>query len=298
MLTSLDEICARNISNKKTLAVVCASNRTALEAVSAAKNDGAVMPVLYGEAEKITAALREIGEDPADYCIEASRSQQEAAERAVASVRRGEAQILLKGDIHTSLLMRAVLDKSNGIREAACMMNMGLIEVPGYHKLLTISDGAILLRPTMQQKADMIRCISERLHVMGSEKVKVAILAASDEVSDKQPETLDAVELKAMYEAHMFADYVVVDGPLAFDLCVDARSAKAKGYHSEVAGDADLIICHDIVVANAVVKAMRIFAGAKSASMVLGARAPIILTSRGASSAEKYMAIMVAAAAV
>lgn len=300
MFTSIYQICnsVKQSDNPKVLAVVCAENETVLHAVKKAKDDGVIIPLLIGNKFVISNLLEKMGVDSSEYNIINSSIPEEAAFLANKKVREESAQIILKGDIHTSTLMRSVLDKNTGIKESKCLTNMCILEIPKYKKLLTVADGAILIQPTLDEKADMIRSITKKMHNMGYKEIKVALLAASEEVSEKQIETKEAAILTKMYKNNEFPEYVVVDGPLSFDLSVDMNSVINKGFKSKVAGDADLIIAHNIVVANSIVKALRIFAGAVSASLVIGAKAPLILTSRGASIESKYLSILVAAAAV
>lgn len=299
MFTSIKQICesVKDSVNPKVLAVVCAENETVLQAVKKAKDNGVIIPLLFGNRKGISDLLKKTLIDPTGYNIIDCSTPEEAALLAIKKVREEYAHIILKGDIHTSILMRAVLNKNTGIKENKCLTNICILEIPKYRKLLTIADGAILIQPTLEEKADMIRNITEKMHHMGYREIKVALLAASEEVSEKQIETKDAAILTEMYKNNEFPEYVVVDGPLSFDLSVDMHSVKNKGYKSNVAGDADLLIAHNIVVANSIVKALRIFAGAESSSLVIGAKVPLILTSRGASIESKYMSILVAAAA-
>ena len=300
MFKSINQICdsVKHSSNSIVMAVVCSENETILQAVKMAKDDGVIIPMLFGKKNKIHNLLMEMDINIGEYHIIDCSTPEEAAILAVKAAREESAHIILKGNIHTSTLMKAVLDSDTGIKESKCLTNICILEIPKYRKLLTIADGAILIQPTIEEKADMITSITKKMHHMGYKEVKVALLAASEEVSEKQPETIEAAILTEMYRNNEFPKYAIVDGPLSFDLSVDMNSVKNKGYIGSIAGDADLIIAHNIVVANSIVKAIRIFAGAESASLVLGAKAPIILTSRGASIKSKYLSILVAAATV
>ena len=299
MFTSLDSLFDRikNNPDPPVLAVVCAENDVVARAVSMAKLEGVVSPLLFGDPDAMRRTLDSIGENADNYNMIACSSPLDAAGKAISAVKVGQAHLLLKGDIHTSDLMRAVLNRSTGIRASKCLFNLAILEIPRYHKLMAISDGAVLLQPSLEQKAEMILRSAEAMVNMGYEEVRTALLAASEEVSEKQPETLEAAELKRQYLSGQFPSYIKLDGPMAFDLAVDEKAVKAKHFESEVAGNADLVIAHNIVVANAVTKALRIFAGAESAGIVLGASVPIVVTSRGASARSKHLSILFAAAA-
>jgi phosphate butyryltransferase len=220
----------------------------------------------------------------------------DAAEKAVELVRDGKVDFIMKGKIQTADLLRAVVDKEKGLRTGKVISHMAFNEIPTYHKLIAISDGGMMMYPDLQQKKGIIENGVETLRSMGIENPKVAVVTAVENVNPKMPETVDAAELKKMNEMGEIKN-CIVEGPISYDLIMDPESAVIKGYESPVAGDADLIIVSNITVGNILGKSLVYSAGSKMAGFIVGAKVPIVLTSRGATSEGKYLSLVLCASA-
>ena len=217
-----------------------------------------------------------------------------AIEKSVRLVSSGKAQILMKGACGTADLLKGVLKKEGGLRTGSLLSHFALFELSNYHKLLSVSDVAISIAPGLPEKIHIIKNAVEFLHNLGVANPKVAIIAAVEKVTEAMVATLDASKLAEMNEEGVITG-CVIDGPLALDNAISAESAILKGITSEVAGDADLLVMPQIESGNVLYKALTLLANAKVASVVLGARAPIVLTSRADSRDSKLNSILLAA---
>ena len=247
-------------------------------AVEAAKR-GLIAPILVGPRAKIaeTAASAGIVLDELQI-IDAPHSQA-AATKAVELIREGSAEILMKGSLHTDELMAAVVARDVGLRAGRRISHVFIMDVPTYHKVLIVTDGAISIAPTLEDKVDICQNAIDLAISMGLERPKVAILAAVETVTSKMPATIDAAALCKMAERGQIKGGIL-DGPLAFDNAISAQSAEIKGIRSSVAGDPDILLAPDLEAGNILAKQLSFLANADSAGLVLGARVPIILTSR------------------
>ena len=247
-------------------------------AIEAAKA-GAIIPILIGPEQKIRAVAAELKIDLSGYEIHPTKHSHEAAEVAVKMAREAQVEAIMKGKISTEELMQFVVDKENGIRTGRRMSHVFVVDVPSYPKPLLISDAAINIAPTLMEKKDITQNAIDLFHALGLGTPMVAILSAVETVNEKIPSTIDATALCKMAERGQITG-AVVDGPLAFDNAVSAESAAIKGLVSEVAGKADILIVPDIESGNMLYKQLRYFSGAQGMGMVMGAKVPIILTSR------------------
>jgi phosphotransacetylase len=240
---------------------------------------GLIVPILVGPAAKIAevakAAKVEIG---AARIVDAPHSHASAA-KAVELVRTGEAELLMKGSLHTDELMAAVVARDGGLRTARRISHVFVMDVPTYHKVLVVTDGAINIAPTLEDKVDICQNAIDLVVALGRKDPKVAILAAVETVTSKMPATIDAAALCKMAERGQITGGIL-DGPLAFDNAISRQAAETKGIHSEVAGDPDILLAPDLESGNILAKQLSFLANADSAGLVLGARVPIILTSR------------------
>jgi len=202
-----------------------------------------------------------------------------AAAKAVALVRQGEAELLMKGSLHSDELLSAVIAKETGLRTGRRISHVFIMDVPTYHKVLLITDAAINIAPTLEEKVDICQNAIDLAISLGLRRPKVAILAAVETVNSKMPATLDAAALCKMAERGQITG-ALLDGPLAFDNAISKEAARIKGIPSEVAGDADILLVPDLQSGNMLAKQLSFLANADSAGIVLGARVPIILTSR------------------
>ena len=252
---------------------------TALSGPIEAAKKGLIVPVLVGPADKIAATARSSGIDLQNFEIVDAPHSAGAAAKAVELIRKGEAELLMKGSLHTDELMAAVVARDTGLRTSRRISHVFVMDVPTYHKVLIITDGAINIAPALEDKVDICQNAIDLAISLGVEKPKVAILAAVETVNSKMPATIDAAALCKMAERGQ-VNWALLDGPLAFDNAISKEAAKTKGIHSDVAGDPDILVAPDLEAGNILAKQLSFLAKADSAGLVLGARVPIILTSR------------------
>jgi phosphate acetyltransferase len=260
-------------------AVAHPCDETALAAALEARDLRLIDPILVGPAARIrelaAAHALDLGRAP---IVDAPHSHAAAA-AAVALVREGRAEILMKGSLHTDELLSAVVAKETGLRTARRISHVFIMDVPTYHKVLIVTDAAINIAPTLEEKADICRNAIDLAVSLGVMRPKVAILAAVETISSKMPATIDAAALCKMAERGQIVG-AVLDGPLAFDNAISAEAAAIKGITSDVAGDPDILVAPDLEAGNILAKQLTFLARADCAGLVLGARVPIILTSR------------------
>jgi phosphate butyryltransferase len=240
---------------------------------------GLISPILVGPQAKIRAVAKEAGIDIDAYRIADAPHSAAAAALAVELVRRGEADALMKGSLHSDELLHAVLDKTAGLRTGRRLSHVFVMDAPSYPRPLLITDAAVNIAPDLDTKKDIIQNAIELAHALGTPLPRVAILAAVEMVNPNMPSTLDAAALCKMADRGQITGGLV-DGPLAFDNAVSMAAAKEKGIVSPVAGQADILVAPDLESGNMLAKQLSFLAGADAAGVVLGARAPIILTSR------------------
>jgi phosphate butyryltransferase len=298
VIKNFDELIkkAANYKEKKKVAVVAAHDEHTLEAVFKAKEDGVVEPILIGRKDKIKEILDKHNFTLSDEFIIDIEDESQAAYKAVELVNENKANSIMKGKIQTADLLKAVVDKEKGIRTGRLMTHFAALEVPTYHKLLVITDGGMVMYPTLEQKKGIIQNAVDVLLSLGYEKPKVGVLAAVEKVNPKMPETVDAAELKKMAETGEITN-CVVEGPISYDIAMNKESAEIKGFDSPVVEDVDILIPPNIATGNILAKALIYSGNAKMAGIIVGAKVPIILTSRGSSSEEKYLSIVLATAA-
>ena len=212
----------------------------------------------------------------------------------MALVREGQAELLMKGSLHTDELMSAIVARDGGLRTGRRISHVFIMDVPTYHKVLIVTDGAINIAPTLEDKVDICQNAIDLAISLGLEKPKVAILAAVETVTSKMPATLDAAALCKMADRGQITGGIL-DGPLAFDNAISKKAARIKGIRSEVAGDPDILLAPDLEAGNILAKQLSFLANADSAGLVLGARVPVILTSRADSVRARTASCAVAA---
>jgi phosphotransacetylase/acyl dehydratase len=238
-----------------------------------------ILPVLVGPEAKIRAAAAQAGLDLSPYEIVATEHSDAAAAQAVAMVRSGKVEALMKGSLHTEELMHAVVDRDLGLRTARRISHVFAIDAPGYPRPLFVTDAAVNINPTLADKRDIIQNAIELAHSLRIAQPRVAILSAVETVTESIRSTLDAAALCKMADRGQITGGIL-DGPLAFDNAVSAEAAKTKGIVSPVAGHADILVVPDLEAGNMLAKQLEYLAEAQMAGIVLGARVPIILTSR------------------
>jgi len=238
-----------------------------------------IKPILVGPADKIAAIAKSAGINLDGLEIVDVPHSQAAAAKAVALVKEGRAEVLMKGSLHTDELMSAVVSREGGLRTGRRISHAFLMDVPTYHKALIITDAAINIAPALEDKVDICQNAIDLAISLGREKPKVAILAAVETVTSKMPATIDAAALCKMAERKQITGGIL-DGPLPFDSAISKEAADTKGIVSEVAGDPDILLVPDLEAGNILAKQLSFLANADSAGLVLGARVAIILTSR------------------
>jgi len=259
--------------------VVHPCEETALAGAMEAGQKGLITPILVGPADKIELVAKRAGIDLATTQIVDTPHSHGSATKAVAMVREGSAELVMKGSLHTDELLGAVVARDTGLRTGRRLSHVFLMDVPTYHKVLSVTDAAINISPTLEDKVDICQNAIDLAIVLGVEKPKVAMLAAVETVTSKMPATIDAAALCKMAERGQIKGGIL-DGPLAFDNAISKHAAEVKGIHSAVAGDPDILLVPDLEAGNILVKQLSFLANADSAGLVLGARVPIILTSR------------------
>ncbi len=260
-------------------AVAHPAEQTALEGALEAGALGLIVPILVGPAARIHELAKKVGRDLGHVRIVDVAHSHAAAAKAVELVRHGEAELLMKGSLHSDELLGAVVAKETGLRTGRRLSHVFIMDVPTYHKVIMVTDAAINIAPTLEDKADICRNAIELAHSMGLATPKVAILAAVETVTSKMPATIDAAALCKMADRAQIVG-ALLDGPLAFDNAISAEAAKMKGIVSEVAGDPDILLVPDLEAGNMLAKQLSFLANADSAGLVVGAKVPIILTSR------------------
>jgi phosphate acetyltransferase len=260
-------------------AVVHPCDRDALRGAIEAAQRELIIPMLVGPEEKIRAVAQAEGIDISGYRIVATPHSHASAEKAVAMAREGEVESLMKGSLHTDELMGAVVPASTGLRTSRRISHVFIMDVPTHPHPIAITDAAINIAPTLEDKVHIAQNVIDLAHALGVPEPKVAILSAIETVNPKIPSTLDAAALCKMAERGQITGGIL-DGPLAFDNAISATAAGAKKINSPVAGNADVLLVPDIEAGNMLAKQLQYLAGADAAGIVLGARVPIVLTSR------------------
>jgi phosphotransacetylase len=275
-------------------AVAYPCERIALTGAIEAAEQKLIEPILVGPREKIKKVAREADLKIDRYRIEDVEEPHAAAAKAVEIIRKAEAEVLMKGSLHTDELMGAVVSSATGLRTARRISHAFVMAVPTYPKPLIITDAAINIAPTLEEKRDICQNAIELAHSLGKANPKVAILAAVETVTTKMPATIDAAALCKMADRGQITG-AQLDGPLAMDNAISPEAAKTKGISSPVAGDADILLAPDLEAGNILAKLLTFLANADAAGIVLGARVPIILTSRADSVRVRMASCAVAA---
>jgi phosphotransacetylase/acyl dehydratase len=260
-------------------AVVHPCSDAALRAAVEAAERGLIRPILVGPQGRLQSIAAEIGVDLSPYRVVDAPHSHAAADAAVALVRAGEAQLLMKGSLHTDELLGAVVAREQGLRTERRLSHVFLMDVPTYRKLLLDTDAAINIVPTLEEKRDICQNAIDLARALGIARPKVAILSAVETVNPRMPSTIDAASLCKMADRGQITGGVL-DGPLAMDNAISAEAAAVKGIRSEVAGDPDILLAPDLDAGNILAKQLTFMANAEAAGVVLGARVPIVLTSR------------------
>lgn len=279
---------------RKRLALAVSQDAFSLDAVHKAYHAGIIDPVLIGSKEETLKIAAENGFNFDGVSFFDELSIEKSVEIAIRMVHDGRADILMKGKVGTPVLLKAVLNKEWGLRTGNLLSHLSIFEVESYHKLIAVTDVAMNIAPNLNEKIAIVNNSVAYFNRLGIKRPKVAVLGAIEMVNENMKATLDAALLSKMNQRDQIKN-CIIDGPLAFDNAISYSSALNKGIISEVAGDTDILLMPDIEVGNVLYKSLVWFAKAKVASLILGASAPIVLTSRSDSEESKFNSILLAA---
>ena len=294
-ITSFDQLISivKNKERKK-LAIASAEGEEIIEAVKQATEEEIISAVLIGDQAKIEELCKRKNLDLNQVEIVNVPNFELTAGVAVETVKLGKAEMLMKGKVGTSTLLKAVLDKESGLRTGALLSHVSVIEVEAYHKLMLVTDGGMNIKPDIKQKSDILKNAVDVAKKLGIERPKVSCLAAVELVNPDMQETIDAAGLVKMAERGDIAG-VIMDGPIAFDVAINLEAARTKGIVSPVAGDTDIFLVPDIASGNIFVKSLIYLANARVGGVVAGAGAPIVLLSRSDSAETKLYSMALGA---
>lgn len=294
MIKSFDEVMKiAKERGPKRLAVALANDEEVLLAVSNAHKEGIVTAVLVGDEPKMRAIAAEHNIDLSPFEIVNEADLQAASAIAVGLVSSGKADIVMKGLVDTSIILKAVLNKETGLRTGSVLSHTAVFDVPSYGKLLFVTDAAMNIAPDVEAKAKIIDNTVKLVNALDIENPNVAVVCAKEKVSDKMPATLDAEALVKMNQEGTIKD-CVVGGPFALDNAVSKEAAKIKGVTHPGAGEADILLMPSIEAGNILYKSLSILSKTKNAGIILGAKAPVVLTSRADSDETKLYSIALA----
>ncbi len=296
MVTSFDQLIEEVKSvPRRVISVAVAQDQDVLEALHRAQQANLASAILVGDRDKIEQLARQSQVDLSPFEIVHVTDESEAVHTAIQLIRQGKAEVLMKGLCSTATLMKAVLDRENGLRKSGLLSHLGIFEISTYHKLILMSDAALNIAPTLDEKVGITRNAIAIAHRLGIERPRVAMIAAVEKVNPgKMPATTDAAIIAKMGERGQIKG-AIIDGPLAVDNAFSKKSCEVKGIRSEVGGDADIAIVPEIETGNVFYKLMSYLAGAKTAGIIIGASVPIVLTSRADSDETKFLSIATAA---
>ncbi|MBU5674805.1 phosphate butyryltransferase [Alkaliphilus sp. MSJ-5] len=274
----------------KTISVACAQDADVLSAVNQAKQAGIADVILVGDKEKIEEIAAEKNIDLAQFEIIDIKDLTEASRKAVELVSTGKAHMVMKGLVDTSIILKAVLDAEIGLRTGNVLSHVAVFDVQGYDHLFLVTDAAMNIAPDLNTKKQIVQNAVEVAHALDIDQPKVAVICAKEKANPKMPDTMDAVALEEMNKNGEITG-CIVGGPFALDNAVSVEAAKHKGIDHPVAGQADILLAPDIEAGNILYKSMVYFANAKNAGLIVGAKAPVVLTSRADSDEAKLYSI-------
>jgi len=295
-IQTLDQILeAVRSKPKKRLVAAFANDEHTIEAIYRAYQLGLIDATLVGDVDIINRVCAELNIDPSIFDIVDVKEDMAAAQKAVKLINEGKGNIIMKGTVSTDKYLKAILNKEYGlVPPKGLLSHITVTQTPKYHKLLIVSDVAIIPHPDLKQKIIMVGYLIQTAHKLGIEQPKVALVAATEQVTDAVPSTIDAAIIAKMAERGQIKGGIV-DGPMGFDLAIDSESAKIKKFRSPVAGDADCILFPNIEAGNVFYKTNSKLAGGVAGAIVFGAKVPVVLTSRGDSPETKMYSIALGA---
>ncbi len=272
------------------IAVAGAEGEAVLESVKKASENKIIDPVLIGNEEKIKKIAQKIDFNLSHVDIIHETDENKIAQKSVELVHNDICDGLMKGKVSTPVVLKSVLDKKFNLRTKNLLSHIAVLEVPSYHKLIMITDGGMVIKPTFQQKKEILRNGVNVFRNLGMKKLKVAVLAAIEKVNSEMPETIDAQKLAELSEQGEFSD-VIIEGPMAVDIAMSKEAAKVKGVDSKISEDVDIFLVPDIACGNIFAKGLWHFAHARIGGLIAGARKPIILLSRSDNAETKLNSI-------
>jgi len=298
MLKTMDDIMKKAQSlRKRRLSVAVAQDPEVLMAVDNAYKNNIIEPILVGDGEKINEIASRNDIDISNWKVMDEKDDSKAALQAVRNVSNGDADMIMKGLVSTGVFLKAVLNKEFGLRTGRLLSHVAVVETANYHKLLAVTDAAMNIAPDLKEKVDIVKNASKVMTALGIERPKVAPVCAVETVNPAMEATLHAATISKMSDRGQLKD-CIVDGPLALDNAVSKKAAEHKGIVSEVAGDTDIILLPDIEAGNVLYKALVFLADVKLAAIIVGAKTPVVLTSRADSDETKLRSIALAASCV
>ncbi len=277
----------------KTISVACSQDKEVLMAVEMARKEGIAKAILVGDMEKTKKIAQEINIDLNNYELIEEPDLALASRKAVELVSSGKAHMVMKGLVDTSIILKAVLDKEIGLRTGSVLSHVAVFDLKAYDRLFFVTDAAMNLAPDLKTKKQIIENACQIAHALDINEPKVAVLCAKEKVNPKMPDTVDAKELEEMNKRGELTE-CIVGGPFALDNAVSLEAAKHKGIDHPVAGKADILVAPDIEAGNILYKSMVFFGESKNAGVIVGAKAPIILTSRADNEETKLNSIALA----
>ncbi|MFH5835391.1 phosphate acyltransferase [Proteiniclasticum sp. C24MP] len=291
MITSLKEIISQARNQKKRIAVASAEDKDVLISLSEAERHNMASFLLFGDALKIRETMEKNNLVFRHAEIIDAKTPEEASYMAAKAVSEGNADIIMKGLVDTKVLLKAVLSKELGLRGDTLLSHVMVYEMKSYHKLILLTDGGMVMKPSVKEKENIIRNAMTLGAIFDLHPMKVAALSAVEKVNPNLESSVDALELQNLFKGEKD---VVVEGPLSFDIAISKASAEHKGVSGEVPGDADVLLVPGLEAGNFLGKSFTYMAGAESAGIILGAKCPVILTSRSDSSEAKLNSIALA----
>lgn len=280
--------------DKKKLVLAAAANEDALEAVKNATLQGIIEPILVGDILRVKSIAKQINFDLDNIEMHHIEDIAEAAVKSTILIKESHANILMKGAISTGMLMKAVLDKETGIRTGNVLSHIAIFESPYYHKLFGVTDAAMNVNPDLEMKIEIIKNAIRVFHKLGNSNPKVAIIGSVETINPRMEATMHAATISMMNYRKQITG-CIIDGPLAVDNAISRRSAENKNITSQVAGDADLIVAPNIDGGNILYKTLNFLGGAVSGALIVGAKVPVVLTSRSDTEKNKFLSIALAA---
>jgi phosphate butyryltransferase len=291
MINNLDQLLELAKKQKtKTLAIAVADDKYVMSAVAKAKELGLIAPIFIGDSVKIKEIAVELGISINEIEIIHKPNGDEACAEAAKLVSEGKANLLMKGLISTSTLLKQIVSKKYGLLTGKLLSHLAIFESPNYYKLFGLSDAAMNISPSVDERLSILQNAVEVFHHLGVTKPKVAVLAAVEKINPKIPSTTDAALIVDKIKQNYISN-CIVDGPLALDNAISKEAAMHKGIRGEVAGDADILIVPDINTGNILYKSLSFLGNARCAAIIVGGKVPIVLTSRADSEETKFLSI-------